>query len=167
MDLRTERLRLRPPRNEDLQAVHGFLSDPRAMHYWSSLPHQPLADTQTFLDGLIHSDRGQHFYAVFEMDGVVIGMGGYSEKSEIVLILHPSEWRKGIGREVLSALISHGFRTFEFNSITADVDPENAASIALLSGLGFRETHRANCTCLLGDRRCDSVYMKLDSPDDN
>ena len=45
--------------------------------------------------------------------------------------------------------------------LTADVDPDNAASIGLLKSLGFRETHRAERTMQIRGQWCDSVYFAL------
>ncbi len=40
MEFRTERLVLRPAREDDLAAMHAVLSHPKAMAYWSSAPHE-------------------------------------------------------------------------------------------------------------------------------
>jgi RimJ/RimL family protein N-acetyltransferase len=45
------------------------------------------------------------------------------------------------------------------------VDPRNAASIALLTRLGFRETGRAERTLLWRDEWCDSTYFALSRQD--
>jgi len=44
---------------------------------------------------------------------------------------------QGIARECVGALISHLFAVEEMRRIWADVDPDNAASNALLERLGF------------------------------
>ena len=40
MEFRTERLLLRPAQADDLEPLHAILSDPQAMAYWSSPPHE-------------------------------------------------------------------------------------------------------------------------------
>ena len=42
------------------------------------------------------------------------------------------------------------------------MDPLNTASLALLTRAGFRETGREAATYRVGDRVCDSVYLRLD-----
>ena len=41
--LKTERLVLRPARQSDLGDINAFMSDARAMRYWSTAPHPDLA----------------------------------------------------------------------------------------------------------------------------
>jgi RimJ/RimL family protein N-acetyltransferase len=62
----------------------------------------------------------------------------------------------------LTALIPHLFGAHDAAQITAEVDPRNAPSIALLTRFGFHETHRAERTLLWRDEWCDSVYFALD-----
>ena len=49
----TERLVLRTAEPGDLQAMHRVLSEPRAMTWWSSLPHETLEETQSWVAGMV------------------------------------------------------------------------------------------------------------------
>ena len=51
--LRTERLFLRAPLRRDLDAMFAVYSDPRAMRYWSTPPHENPQVTKRLLDGRI------------------------------------------------------------------------------------------------------------------
>ena len=57
--------------------------------------------------------------------------------SELGYLVVPSRQGQGIGREALTALITHLFFSEERRRLFADVDPENAASNRLLERLGF------------------------------
>ncbi len=46
--------------------------------------------------------------------------------------------------------------------LTADVDPLNLPSLNLLTRAGFVVTGTARSTYTVGDRVCDSVYLRLD-----
>ena len=61
-------------------------------------------------------------------------------------------------------MIARTFADFDIERVTADVDPRNTASLALLHRLGFAETHRAARTWLVGEEWCDSVYLALPRP---
>jgi RimJ/RimL family protein N-acetyltransferase len=98
---------------------------------------------------------------VIELDGEVIGKAGFYRLPEIGFILHPDYWGRGLAREALEAVIAKVFSSFPVDALTADVDPRNVASLALLKGLGFVETGRAKGTWQLGDDLCDSVYLAL------
>lgn len=162
--IETERLLLRPARVDDLEQLHAVFSNPEAMKYWSTLPHDTLSQTAGFINDMmsIPLEAGEEF--VVEYDGIVIGKAGFWKRPEIGYIFHPVYWGMGLAGEAISALIAHGFETRKMTEIIADVDPRNAASIRMLNKLGFRETHRAQNTTQLGDEWCDSVYLKLTAP---
>lgn len=161
----TSRLTLRRARPSDLDDLHAVLSDPAAMRYWSTPPHTDVAQTREFLDGMIAAAPGDGDDFVVEHQGRVIGKAGFWRIPEVGYILHPAFWGSGLGREALTAVIGHAFATLGLAEIAADVDPRNAASLALLTRLGFRETGRATRTIKVGDEWCDSVYLALRRPD--
>ena len=160
----TERLRLRRARPDDLAAFHAILSDPRAMRYWSSLPHTDLEQTRRFLEATIDAPPAESCDYVLERDGQLIGKAGCWRLPEVGYILHPDHWGQGLAREALEAIIPHIFASYPIPAITADVDPRNAASLALLTRLGFVETGRAERTTQVGEAWCDSVYLALVRP---
>ncbi|MCA1750006.1 MAG: GNAT family N-acetyltransferase, partial [Sphingomonadales bacterium] len=49
--LQTDRLILRPVVMDDAEAMHHFFSDEEAMRWWSSGPHETLAETRDYLRG--------------------------------------------------------------------------------------------------------------------
>lgn len=158
VELVTPRLKLRRARPDDLLAMHAVLSNPAAMRYWSTPPHADLAGTRAWLDDMIASD-GEDF--VVERDGQVIGKAGCYALPSVGYILHPDWWGQGLATEALSAALAHVFATRPVGRLVADVDPRNGASLRLLEKLGFRETHRAARTWLVGEEWCDSVYLAL------
>ena len=161
VELRTPRLRLRRARPDDLEPMHAVLSHPAAMRYWSTTPHEDLAQTEAWLADMIATD-GEDF--VIEHRGRVIGKAGCYSLPSVGYILHPDAWGRGFASEALGAAIAHVFAARDVDRLTADVDPRNAASLGLLKKLGFAETHRAARTWLVGGEWCDSVYLALDRP---
>lgn len=163
-EIRTARLVLRRARPEDVGAVHAFMSDARAMRYWSTPPHESMAETEPWFQQQFFSGDPARDEWVIEQDGRVIGNIGIWNMPEFGFILHPDTWGRGIGTEAARAFIDHAFATHPIDGITADVDPRNAASLALLRRLGFLETGRAERTFLVGSEWCDSVYLRLPRP---
>jgi ribosomal-protein-alanine N-acetyltransferase len=157
--LTTSRLRLRPATKADLAAFHVILSDPRAMRYWSTLPHESLAVSREWLTRMRH---GTYPDFAIEHRGQVIGKAGAYGLPEVGFLLHPSAWGRGFATEAMAAVIAHVFASTDSNHLTADVDPRNTASRRVLEKLGFRISHSATRTFLLGDEWCDSVYYRLD-----
>jgi RimJ/RimL family protein N-acetyltransferase len=164
--LETPRLILRRLARYDAPALHRMFSDPETMQYWSSLPHQALAETEAWVEESIASmARGEaHDFAVLR-DGWLIGRVAFWMGNEIGFIFDRSVWGQGIAREALGASLRYGFETLRFTSVRADVDPQNRRSLILLERLGFRRTGYAERTFKLGDRWTDSVYVELVAAD--
>jgi [ribosomal protein S5]-alanine N-acetyltransferase len=163
-EIRTERLLLRRAHEDDLEAMHAVLSDPVAMRYWSSLPHQALDETREWLASMIaDTPEGREDFVVL-CDGRVIGKAGCYRLPEIGYILHRDYWGRGLATEALTAVIARVFERHPIPAIKADIDPRNTASIRLLQRLGFRETGRASRTWLIGEEWCDSIYFELARP---
>ncbi len=164
MEIRTPRLTLRSARPEDLAAMHAVLSDPRATRWWSTPPHETLEQTKAWLDGMI-ANGPDHPDFVVELDGRVIGKAGFYFMPDVGYILHPDVWGQGLAGEAVGAAIDHVFRTRDVDALTADVDPENAASIRLLERLGFVPSGSAERTWNVGGEWKDSLYYALSRAD--
>lgn len=164
MVITTPRLTLRPARPDDLEAMHAVLSDPRATRWWSTPPHRTLAQTRDWLAGMI-ANGPDHPDFVIERDGRVIGKAGFYAMPDVGYILHPDAWGQGLATEAVAAAVDHVFRTRDIDTLTADVDPENAASIRLLERLGFIKTGFAARSWNVGGEWKDSLYYSLTRTD--
>jgi RimJ/RimL family protein N-acetyltransferase len=161
MILQTDRLILRHARPTDLEGLHAVLSDPVAMRWWATVPHETLEETETWLSGMIAGNAAGSVDFVIERDGVVIGKAGCWRLPDIGYILHPDHWGQGLAAEAVTATIDTVFDVTEVETLTADVDPENTASIRLLGRLGFQRTGFAERTWHIGGEWKDSVYFAL------
>ena len=159
--IRTARLTLRRARIDDLDAIHAVLGNRQATRFWSTPPHASLEESRIWLQSMIDSPPDASDDYVVEYEGRVIGKAGFYRLPEIGFILHPDFWGRGLAREALEAVIAGVFARFPVEALTADVDPRNERSLALLKGLGFVETGRAKGTYQLGEELCDSVYLAL------
>lgn len=164
VELRTSRLKLRRARESDLVDVNAIMADPAAMRYWSTVPHRDLEQTRSWLKRRIAAlpETSEDF--LIELDGRVIGEVGADPLPEFGLILHPDYWRRGLGYEASSAVIGHIFATHAVAALTADVDPRNEGSIALMKKLGFRKSGEGVGTYCIAGEWVDSVYFTLDRP---
>lgn len=160
--LLTARLLLRKPRPADAEALHLAMREPAAMRYWAHPEHETLDRTHAYVAKMIASEATGGDEFVIEHQGMVIGKAGMWRPHEIGFLLHPDHWGVGLAREALTALIAHLFSTHDTDHLTAEVDPRNAASLGLLTRMGFVETHRAEKTLQWRDEWCDSVYLRLD-----
>ena len=161
-ELLTPRLRMRRATMNDLPAVHAMLTDVPAMRYWSSLPHTDLAQTETWLQSMVDANPAESDDYLLEKDGEVIGKLGCWKLPEIGFLIRSNQWGQGLAGEAMTAFLAHRRAIGSPPQIVADVDPRNAASLALLSRHGFVETGRAAGTWQVGDELCDSIYLALD-----
>ena len=162
MELRTDRLLLRPARPDDLDAIHAILSNSRAMAYWSTPPHRDIEQTREWLRSMIETrlPEGEDF--IVEHEGRLVGKAGLYRFPEIGFIFHPDQWGRGFAWEALALVLERAFSVDGLPKVEADVDPRNTSSLTLLHRLGFRETGRKERTWLVGGRWCDSIYLELD-----
>jgi RimJ/RimL family protein N-acetyltransferase len=159
--IRTERLLLRHARLDDVEPLHVVLSNPVAMRWWSSIPHDSLAETKAWVEAMMEGNAAGAPDFVVEWNGRVIGKAGFWKLPDVGYILHPDAWGKGLAREAVGAAIDHVFVEGLTDIVTADVDPENTASIHLLERLGFVRNGSAERTWNIGGEWKDSVYYAL------
>ena len=134
------------------------------MKYWSTPPHRSREETEAHLRKMIAAAERSLTYFVIEGGGRAIGAAGMHKWGEVGFLLHADYWRKGIVTEAMSAIIPYLFETTDLDTLTADADPNNTASVGLLTSLGFVETHRAQNTFCIGGVWSDSVYFALQRP---
>jgi len=164
MEIRTERLLLRRPHIDDLDAMFEIMSNPAAMRYWSTLPHASRDVTRPWLEQMIARTAAGGEDFLIEYEGRVIGDVGAGRLPDFGFIIHPDYWGRGLATEASAGFIAHVFGNMAATELRADVDPRNIASLRVLTRLGFTETGRAERTFLLGEEWCDSIYLALPRP---
>lgn len=164
MQIRTERLLLRRPRMDDLDALFEIMGNPLAMRYWSTLPHASRDVTLPWLAQKIARTAAGGEDFLIEHDGAVIGEVGAGRLPDFGFMIDPAHWGRGFATEASTAFIDYAFSQTAATDLRADVDPRNAASLRVLHKLGFVQTGTAKRTFLLGDEWCDSVYLVLPRP---
>ena len=144
--------------------MHAVLSNAQAMRFWSTLPHTEIEQTREWLESMICDSPAERVDFVVEHEGREIGKAGCWRLPEIGFILHPDYWGRGYAREAMEAVIARIFERLPIPEITADVDPRNTPSLALLQRLGFEKTSTASRTWFIGGEWCDSIYLALPRP---
>ncbi|MET3897145.1 ribosomal-protein-alanine N-acetyltransferase [Devosia sp. UYZn731] len=160
----TERLVLRRPRLDDLDAMFAIMSNAGGMRYWSTLPHSNIDVTRTWLDQMVARTKAGGEDFIIEHDGVAIGTVGAGRLPSFGFIIHPDFWRRGFASEASRAFLDYVFARSDVSLLRAEVDPRNIASLTVLGRLGFVETGRVERDFQLGDEWCDTVYLELTRP---
>lgn len=171
-DYRTDRLLVRRMRESDLDDVFAFMRLEETAKYELHEPRsreetaEKLAETagRTRLE----SD-GDWVQPAIELDGRVIGQlylkvaSVVNQTVEIGWTLHPDAQGRGYATEAASALVDRMFGEAGFHRLKAEVDPENAASIAVCRRLGMRvEAHFVRDLWLKGAWVDTGIYAILD-----
>ena len=142
LPLASQRLLLRQTRIEDAAALHQAYRDAALMRWWSCAPHRDLAETIAYLTPRSDHPSWRGWTITVAADASVIGTVGATERrtgvTEIGYMLVRSAWGQGYAREAVTRLLDRLIHEEGMRRICADVDPDNAASIALLEHLGFR-----------------------------
>jgi RimJ/RimL family protein N-acetyltransferase len=171
--IRTERLTLRPYEPDDFDA---------ALTYWSRADvtrflYLEAFTTETFVErlGLLMgrtelNSEGDVLTLAIVPDGVdrVVGdvtlfwRSAEHQTGEIGFILDPEHQRKGYAREAATALLELGFEQMKLHRIVGRLDGRNAASAAVLRGLGMRqEAHLIENEWVKGEWTDEIVFALL------
>ncbi|MCU1281156.1 MAG: hypothetical protein JWM53_4702 [bacterium] len=143
----TPRLRLRPMRRDDAEALFFVFCDATAMRYWSSPPHgSPLLTAEVIERAQIAFMAGEGIeWAITRVgDDTALGKIGHwrwqrpHSRSEVGFILRRDLWGQGLASEALSAVVEWGFARLELHSVEAQLDHENRASQRTLERAGFQ-----------------------------
>ena len=94
----------------------------------------------------------------------LIGFGGYwyfrePPDLELIIVLHPRSWHRGLATDAGRALIRHGFDALGFTEIGGSADAANAASLRLMQRLGVRRQGRRTVAGL------DTVFYAVSRED--
>ncbi len=146
-ELLTPRLRLRPLRPGDLDALHAIYADPR-VEPW--IGRHTREDTERELRAAIAGPLG--LYAVEDRaTGAFLGDGGLQPLElagpdvELGYDLHPDAWGRGLATELAAAWVAHALGPLALPRVVAVVKPGHVASRRVLekAGLTLRGPRRA------------------------
>lgn len=146
MELRTDRLLLRPIANADAEYVFRGLSHPDVTRYYAISFETPAAarEQMEWFARLVREGAGG-WWAICSPDGAVfmgaVGLYGIVKqhrRGELGFWLLPEHWGRGIMGEALPPVLEHGFFSLDLHRIEAEVETENEASRRLLVKHGFQ-----------------------------
>lgn len=155
--LDTERLTLRPLREDDVRAFFELSQDPEVFRFVGDRRAPTLQEAWRAVAGWIGhwAMRGYGQWAIEEpKSGRFIGRAGIINPvdwpgPEVGYVLGRAYWGRGYATEAAGAAMSWGFEQIGFDDLISLIDPDNAASIRVATRLG--EALRGE-TDLLGHR---------------
>lgn len=151
--METERIMLRPWREEDAEVLYRYASDPEVGPRAGWPPHRSVDESREIIRTLFAND---HIWAiVLKGSGEPIGCIGYYTSDESNIGIGPRDaevgywvsrpcWNRGIATEALRMLIDYCFHEKGFRTLWADYFPDNQASGRVMQKCGFRDTGQLN-----------------------
>lgn len=171
--LETPRLNLRPLRAGDAPAYLEIFTDPKTLTFWSCETVRTLADAAGMVaEDIRWVERGEALcwgVALPDEDRLIGKVSLYffsrrNRRAETGYILNRRYWGKGMMSEALSAVLQYAFAELGLHRIEADVDPDHAASLALLEKFGFVEEGRFHDRWYVHGEWHDSIMLGLLAP---
>lgn len=141
--IETERLRLRPLRPDDLEALAEVYLDQRVMR-WIGANTREDVEQELVLQAEHQAAHGWSFWAVEERaTGRMIGDCGLQPlehrgpEVELGYDLHPDTWGRGLATEAARAVMEQAFGPLGVDRVVAVVKPDHVASQRVLEKAGL------------------------------
>jgi len=158
MELKTQRLLLRPLVADDWKAVHEYASDVENTRYMTFLPNDTEEETRDFVAwtaGEWQKEKPETCEFAILLQGKLIGACSVAisedrREGEMGWILNKRYWGKGYTTEAALAVRDFAIRELGVKKLIAHCDARNTASQRVMQKLSFR----------LEEETDDRVYPK-------
>ncbi len=163
--MQSERILLRPWRDDDADALFKYASDPEVGPRAGWPPHKSVEESREVIRTIFNSD---HVWAIeLRATGEAIGCMGYYTYGESNIDIGGNDvevgywlarpyWNRGICTEALKLLINFCFNEKSYRTLWADFFVDNPASGRVMEKCGFRDTGKIN--------RCSRLQIGSDKP---
>lgn len=163
VELRTERLLLRPFDLGDVDDVWAYASDPEVARF------RPLPDPYTrddaleFVNRQIRTDWSTSpefavVYAQRVIGGISLHVNPQHETAELGYLLGRRWWGRGLATEAGRAVVDWGFRTFMLHKVYARAHVDNRRSWRVMERLGMAREGVLRGHWKMRDDHVDLVY---------
>lgn len=141
--LETDRLCLRLPRSDDLEAVFEYASDEELARYMTFPQAQQIDDVRGFLDsiiGLATDAKERHWAIEKKQSPGLIGVITARRQNGIELgyVLNPKYWGNGYMPEAAGAVRDWAFNEEQASRVWAVCDTENPKSARVMEKIGMQ-----------------------------
>ncbi len=131
---------LRPLVDSDAEAMFVAHGDPAVHHYWSEAAFSSVEETRDYNAATVDMANGL-CWAITEGGGEALGRIALFVRregvAEIGLLLRRAAQGRGLGHKALALVDDFAFSTLGLHRLYADVDADNAASLALFERAGY------------------------------
>lgn len=141
-EIRTPRLRLRPPNLADASAVFtAYGADPEVVRFMPWSAHQTVDESEAYLQARLEwCQQGTHQYWLITTDTQVRGMIGthtVDHAVEVGFILGQASWGRGFATEALQAILNLELGQPGIYRVWGYCDVDNLASARVMEKVGM------------------------------
>jgi RimJ/RimL family protein N-acetyltransferase len=165
--IETARLRLRPIRADDVDAVYALRRDLRVTRYLNHAPFTERRQAEERVARLMNEPDGLVWAIALPADDVLLGTVSLfafvrdHKRCELGYELSPAAQGRGYALEAVRAALVHAFSVEGMERIEADVDPRNTPSRRLVERLGFVLEGTLRARWYVNGEICDASFYGL------
>ena len=155
VEIRTQRLIMRPPRQQDAEIVQTVLSNFEISKFLSRVDHPfPAGSAAEWITRDQGADTAANMnFALFDKTQNFCGMAGFDLDEETGLpelgyYLDTPYWGKGLMSEAVSAALGWLFANSSLPTVVSGAYTFNPASLAVQYKLGFKDVRTENRVCM-------------------
>lgn len=166
--LETDRLLLRQVKESDVEEIFFLRTDPRVLQYLDRPPAKLKVEAAAYIKMIneqVANSEAILWGITIKPDDRLIGylclwhFERENFRAETGYVLHPGHHRKGIMKESLNLILEYGFNSMKLHSVTANVSPDNTASIQLLKSVGFEQEAYFKESFYFNERFLDTIIF--------
>lgn len=145
--IETDRLAIRELTFDDAEFIFSLVNQPAFLQFIGDKGVRTLADARDYIRNVPMASYERYGFGSFcvtlKESGTPIGMSGLIKRDaldrpDIGFAILPDYWRQGFAFEAAQAVVDYARNVHRLDRISGIVNPENEASIGLLTRLGFR-----------------------------
>jgi RimJ/RimL family protein N-acetyltransferase len=164
-EIRTERLLLRPPRLEDVDAYFALVNDPEYA-FFGSRQGADRASTERGLARIIATPWEQRPELAIVLSNELVGrvvleVDRANETAALGYGVARTCWGRGVATEAARAMMEYGFEGLGLAKVWARADPRNTASVRVLEKIGMVREGLLRSHLVVRGERVDRVYYGL------
>jgi RimJ/RimL family protein N-acetyltransferase len=164
MLLDTERLHLRPPVEQDADAIISIAGDWEVARRLARVPHPYTnADLSFFFNHVVPNEPT--WAILWRQTSRLIGIMGLApapdgRSAELGFYIARDHWGRGVATEAALAITRVGFESFGYLRLTSGYHADNPASGRVLAKLGFTIVGTSSRPCLAEGKDKSSVDVE-------
>lgn len=172
VEIETKRLKMRPPRMSDVDAIHTVINNYEIAKYLSRVEHPLSKETLAgWLARNVATDVVEDTtLAMFDKTGnycgvIALDLDEGQTVPELGYYLDVPYWGMGLMSEAASALLEWLFENSDVNEVSSSAFSFNPSSLAIQYKLGFKEIRTDKRICMAQGEELPIVITALKRPD--